>query len=85
MLFSSMMIPPRILGVIENLNKGFDGFIPSVNIQTSSEHTNRPIARPYPLEVTAADRPPAQSKAHSNSTDEQLAVERPIPHAAVKE
>ena len=49
---------PRIqwkLAVIERVNKGADGLIRSANVRTSSGRTNRPIARLYPLEVTASD------------------------------
>ena len=51
---------PRIqwrLGVIEQLNKGADGFVRSVQLRTSTGKTNRPITKLYPLEITAADRP----------------------------
>ena len=47
---------PRIqwrLGVVEQLNKGADGLIHSVQLRTSTRKTNRPIAKLYPLEVTA--------------------------------
>ena len=47
---------PRIqwkLGVIEGVNRGDDGFIRSVTVRTASGRTNRPIARLYPLEVSA--------------------------------
>ena len=41
------------LVVIESVNKGEDGLIRSANIRTTTGRTNRPIARLYPLEVTA--------------------------------
>jgi len=41
--------------VIESLNKGGDGMIRSANIRTATGRTNRPIARLYPLEVTAPE------------------------------
>ena len=44
------------LAVIESLNKGEDGLVRSANIRTTTGRTNRPIARLYPLEVTAADQ-----------------------------
>ena len=43
------------LAVIESLNKGGDGMIRSANIRTATGWTNRPIARLYPLEVTASE------------------------------
>ena len=43
------------LAVIESVNKGEDGLIRSANIRTTTGRTNRPIARLYPLEVTAAE------------------------------
>ena len=47
------------LGVIEHLNKGKDGLARSANVRTSTGQTNRPIAKLYPLEVTAAELPRA--------------------------
>ena len=41
------------LAVIEDLKKGDDGYIRSVTVRTASGRTNRPIARLYPLEVSA--------------------------------
>ena len=41
------------LGVIDGLNRGNDGYIRSVTVRTASDRTNRPIARLYPLEVSA--------------------------------
>jgi len=52
------LVTPRIkwkLAVIEGLNKGSDGFVRSADIRTANGKTNRPIARLYPLEVTAAE------------------------------
>ena len=45
------------LAVIERLNKGADGLTHSADIRTSTGKTNRPIAKLYPLEVTAAEVP----------------------------
>ena len=41
------------LAVIEELARGEDGHIRSVTVRTASGRTNRPIARLYPLEVSA--------------------------------
>ena len=43
------------LAVIELLNKGGDGMIRSTNICTATGRTNRPIARLYPIKVTAPE------------------------------
>lgn len=40
------------LAVIEEVNRGDDGYIRSVTVRTTNGKTNRPIARLYPLEVT---------------------------------
>ena len=45
------------LAIIESVNKGKDGLIRSANIRTATGRTNRPIARLYPLEVTATQEP----------------------------
>ena len=77
---------PRIhwrFGVVERVNKGSDGHARSANIRTSTGQTNRPIARLYPLEVTAAELPQAaghQKKAASNQSTE--VTSRPARRAA---
>ena len=46
---------PRIrwrLGVVDNLITGSDGFVRAANVRTSTNVTNRPITRLYPLEVS---------------------------------
>jgi len=61
---------PRIkwrLAVIESLNKGADGLVRSADIRTTTGKTNRPIARLYPLEVTASEITTDTSQ--TNSTD----------------
>ena len=63
---------PRIqwkLAVIEQVNKGADGLIRSANVRTSSGKTNHPIAKLYPLEVTASDI--------SSANDDDSAREKP--------
>ena len=65
---------PRIqwkLAVIEQINKGADGLIHSANVRTSSGKTNHPIARLYPLEVTASD---ISSINNDNSAREKLSM-----------
>jgi len=47
---------PRLqwkLAVMEQVNKGADGLIHSANVRTTTGRTNWPIARFYPLDVTA--------------------------------
>ena len=56
------------LAVIESVNKGEDGLIQSANIRTTTGTTNRPIARLYLLEVTAAEEPTESTL----QTDDQL-------------
>ena len=83
---------PRVqwkLAVIEGVNKEADGLIRSANVRTSTGRTNRPIARLYPLEVTAAetpetsescDKPREQSSAPTPPRPEQ----RPVRQVALK-
>ena len=55
---------PRIqwrLGVIEQLNKGADGLVYSVQLRTSTGRTNRPIAKLYSLQIIATDVLPSNS------------------------
>jgi len=63
---------PRVqwkLAVIEGVNKGADGLIRSANVRTSTGRTNRPIARLYPLEVTATGMS-RMSESCDNTRDE---------------
>jgi len=53
--------------VIEGVNKGADGLIRSADIRTTTGRTNRPIARLYPLEVTASDS--TRESSQTNSTE----------------
>ena len=76
---------PRIkwkLAVIEGLNKGSDGLVRSANIRTANGKTNRPIARLYPLEVTAAE-PTKDTVQQSTDTDTPTSS-RPVRDAARK-
>ena len=41
------------LAVIRDLITGGDGLVRAADIQTSTERTNRPVTKLYPLEVTA--------------------------------
>ena len=70
--------------VIESVNKGADGMIRSANIRTANGKTNRPIARIYPLEVTATDSEVAtQSSATSvPETRDTPPSKRPMREAA---
>ena len=72
---------PRIrwrLGVIEQLNKGADGLVRSVQLRTSTGMTNRYIAKLYPLEITAADRPPISSSDDTGQQPTSSNTVRPI-------
>ena len=80
---------PRIqwrLGVIEHLNKGSDGLVRSVQLRTSTGTTNRPIAKLYPLEVTASETPSRNNDANEESNDQEPGIQpmRPIRQAAVR-
>ena len=86
---------PRIkwrLAVIEGVNKGADGLIRSADIRTTTGKTNRPIARLYPLEVTASEtakRTTSQTNNTEPSTPSAIdadvpACTRPIRDAAKK-
>ena len=48
--------------MVERLNKGADCLTRSADIRTSTGRTNRPIAKLYPFEVTAAEMPPTDGK-----------------------
>ena len=65
---------PRVqwrLGIIEQLNKGADGFVRSVQLRTSTGTTNRPIAKLYPLEITASETPSLNS---DNDTSRETSI-----------
>ena len=49
------------MGVIERLNEGADGIVCFVQLRASTGRITHPIARLYPLEVTAKD-PTANGK-----------------------
>ena len=66
------------LAVIESLNKGEDGLVRSANIRTTTGRINRPIARLYPLEVTAADQPTTDDQNQMTDND----TTRPVRRAA---
>ncbi|XP_032227954.1 uncharacterized protein LOC116611647 [Nematostella vectensis] len=40
------------LGVVEDLIRGADGCVRAVTLKTAKGHTNRPISKLYPLEIT---------------------------------
>ena len=78
---------PRIrwrLGVIELLNKGADGLVHSVQLRTSTGMTNRPIAKLYPLEITAANRPSISNSDDTGQQPTSSNTVRPIRQAAVR-
>lgn len=73
------------LAIIESVNKGKDGLIRSANIRTANGRTNRPIARLYPLEVTATEetaRPPRVETSETSSEDCPVPSDRPVREAA---
>ena len=45
----------RRLAVVEDLIKGGDDLIRAAKIRTSTGHTNRPICKLYPLELSASE------------------------------
>lgn len=73
--------------MVERLNKGADGLTRSADIRTSTGRTNRPIARLYPLEVTAAEIPSNDSdsvRKELATTTDQESQPRPVRDAAVR-
>ena len=72
------------LAVIESLNKGADGLVRSANIRTATGRTNRPIARLYPLEVTAATEATAKSVPPEKTSEIPIEdhFKRPVREAA---
>ena len=77
---------PRIqwkLAIIEEINKGEDGFIRSANVKTSTGKTNRPITKLYPLEVKEAEQSTMDSTGETATTPTQL-PQRPVHQAALR-
>ena len=75
------------LAVVERLNKGADGLTHSADIRTSTGRTNRPIARFYLLEVTAAEIPPTDcesTRKESVTAVDQESQPRPVQDATVR-
>ena len=74
------------LAGIESVNKGGDGLIRSANIRMATRRTNRPIARLYPLEVTAATevitKPTAKETLETQTDDHPAPLRRPVREAA---
>ena len=68
------------LAVVECLNKGPDSLTRSADIRTSAGRINRPIAKLYPLEVTAAEMP---VRVQERSVDQEFQP-RPVRDAAVR-
>ena len=70
------------LAIIESVNRGADGMIRSANIRTATGRTNHPIARLYPLEVSAAEvtAKPSTMKT-SESSDAPAPTKRPMREA----
>ena len=74
------------MAVVEEVNKGADGLIRSVNVRTSTGRTNRPLAKLYPLEVTTEK---IQSKGNDISGEtlsapaSQSQTKRPVRQAAL--
>ena len=55
------------LAVVESLITGNDGLVRAANIRTSTGRTNRPLAKLYPLEVTATCATPPDDKPTSEN------------------
>ena len=87
------------LAVIEGVNRGDDGYIRSVTVRTANGRTNRPIARLYPLEVSADEHPtvstddgaegPSQEETeqrddHDDEDDSDTRGQQPVRMAMVK-
>ena len=87
------------LAVIEGVNRGDDGYIRSVTVRTANGRTNRPIARLYPLEVSADEHStvstddraegPSQEETeqrddHDDEDDSDTRGQRPVRMAMVK-
>ena len=56
------------LAVVEELLPGRDGYVHAINIRTKGGTTNRPVARLYPLEITAQ---PQENLAPTVSRDDR--------------
>ena len=57
------------LAVVKDLQRGRDGLVRSASIQTSNGHTNRPIAKLYPLEVNAEASVVSSHPVNDNTQD----------------
>ena len=72
------------LAVVENLIQGGDGLVRAADIRTSTGHTNRPVTKLYPLEIStsvAVDVRP-QPKDHSEQQATEVTSTRPRRAAA---
>ena len=58
------------LAIVEDTIAGEDGLVRAANIRTSTGRTDHPIAKLYPLEVTAEDPLFKQHQDKSNSSDD---------------
>jgi len=79
---------PRIqwkLAMIDGVNKGEDGLIRSASVKTSTGHTNRPITKLYPLEVTASEQYTMDgTKEVSTTPTRPPPATRPVRQAALR-
>ena len=65
---------PRVqwrLAVVESLIQGGDGLVRAANIRTSTGHTNRPIVRLVPLEVSAQNKDSSCSDNNESKCEDQ--------------
>jgi len=76
------------LTVIEDLKKGDDGYIRSVTVRTANGRTNRPIARLYPLEVSADEYSTnggtEQSTRHVSTGADESTQQQPTRRAVIR-
>ena len=65
------------LAVVESLITGGDGMVRAANIRTSTGHTNRPIAKLYPLEVSSTTPPSVRSATKEPSGEKEQPFQNP--------
>lgn len=71
------------MAVIEDLIKGKDGCICAADIRTSSGKTNRPTAKPYPLEVLSSKNDKIVNLDDNNKSENTNNSKRPIRDSAM--
>ena len=83
--------PSWRLAVVEDLIKGGDDLIRAAKIRTSTGHTNRPICKLYPLELSASESTSKETSDRQEQSDvdrsggkEESAREKPKKAAATR-